>query len=328
MQIGPYTLSSHVLLAPMAGITDLPFRRLCRELGAGLAVSEMLISDPTLRDSRKTRLRMDHTDELAPISVQIAGTDPQRMADTARFNVDHGAQIIDINMGCPAKKVCNVMAGSALLRDAPQVAQILQAVVNAVTVPVTLKIRTGWDLNSRNATTIARIAEAAGIAALAMHGRSRACGFGGEAEYDTLAEVKTRIRIPLSANGDVATPQRAKEVLHYTGADAIMIGRAAQGKPWLFREINHYLASGELLPAVSADEISILLLRHMRELHDFYGEQMGVRIARKHIGWYCKTRPGSEHFRQYINGVELAQQQLAAVADWFINNNDNENLAA
>ena len=328
MQIGPYTLSSHVLLAPMAGITDLPFRRLCRELGAGLAVSEMLISDPTLRDSRKTRLRMDHTDELAPISVQIAGTDPQRMADTARFNVDHGAQIIDINMGCPAKKVCNVMAGSALLRDAPQVAQILQAVVNAVTVPVTLKIRTGWDLNSRNATTIARIAEDAGIAALAMHGRSRACGFGGEAEYDTLAEVKTRIRIPLIANGDVATPQRAKEVLHYTGADAIMIGRAAQGKPWLFREINHYLASGELLPAVSADEISILLLRHMRELHDFYGEQMGVRIARKHIGWYCKTRPGSEHFRQYINGVELAQQQLAAVADWFINNNDNENLAA
>ena len=328
MQIGPYTLSSHVLLAPMAGITDLPFRRLCRELGAGLAVSEMLISDPTLRDSRKTRLRMDHTDELAPISVQIAGTDPQRMADTARFNVDHGAQIIDINMGCPAKKVCNVMAGSALLRDEPQVALILQAVVNAVTVPVTLKIRTGWDLDSRNATTIARIAEDAGIAALAMHGRSRACGFGGEAEYDTLAEVKTRIRIPLIANGDVATPQRAKEVLHYTGADAIMIGRAAQGKPWLFREINHYLACGELLPAVSADEISILLLRHLRELHDFYGEQMGVRIARKHIGWYCKTRPGSEHFRQYINGVELAQQQLAAVADWFINNNDNENLAA
>lgn len=328
MQIGPYTLSSHVLLAPMAGITDLPFRRLCRELGAGLAVSEMLISDPTLRDSRKTRLRMDHTDELAPISVQIAGTDPQRMADTARFNVDHGAQIIDINMGCPAKKVCNMMAGSALLRDEPQVAQILQAVVNAVTVPVTLKIRTGWDLDSRNATTIARIAEDAGIAALAMHGRSRACGFGGEAEYDTLAEVKTRIRIPLIANGDVATPQRAKEVLHYTGADAIMIGRAAQGKPWLFREINHYLACGELLPAVSADEISILLLRHLRELHDFYGEQMGVRIARKHIGWYCKTRPGSEHFRQYINGVELAQQQLAAVADWFINNNDNENLAA
>ena len=328
MQIGPYTLSSQVLLAPMAGITDLPFRRLCRELGAGLAVSEMLISDPTLRDSRKTRLRMDHTDELAPISVQIAGTDPQRMADTARFNVDHGAQIIDINMGCPAKKVCNVNAGSALLRDEPQVAQILQAVVNAVTVPVTLKIRTGWDLNSRNATTIARIAEDAGIAALAMHGRSRACGFGGEAEYDTLAEVKTRIRIPLIANGDVATPQKAKEVLHYTGADAIMIGRAAQGKPWLFREINHYLASGELLPAVSADEISILLLRHLRELHDFYGEQMGVRIARKHIGWYCKTRPGSEHFRQYIYGVELAQQQLAAVADWFINNNDNENLAA
>ena len=328
MHIGPYTLSSQVLLAPMAGITDLPFRRLCRELGAGLAVSEMLISDPTLRDSRKTRLRMDHTDELAPVSVQIAGTDPRRMADTAQFNVDHGAQIIDINMGCPAKKVCNVMAGSALLRDEPRVAQILQAVVNAATVPVTLKIRTGWDLDSRNATTIARIAEDSGIVALAMHGRSRACGFGGEAEYDTIAEVKTRIRIPLIANGDIATPQIARAVLDYTGADAIMIGRAAQGKPWLFREMNHYLTTGELLPAVSGHEISALLLRHMGELHDFYGEQMGVRIARKHIGWYCKTRPGSEHFRQYINGVEQAEQQLAAVADWFINNNDNENLAA
>lgn len=328
MQIGPYTLSSRVLLAPMAGITDLPFRRLCRELGAGLAVSEMLTCDPTLRGSRKTRLRMDHTDELAPISVQIAGTDPQRMADTARFNVDHGAQIIDINMGCPAKKVCNVMAGSALLRDEPRVAQILQAVVNAVAVPVTLKIRTGWDLDTRNATTIARIAEDCGISALAMHGRSRACGFGGEAEYDTMAEVKTRIRIPLIANGDIATPQKAGEVLDYTGADAIMIGRAAQGKPWLFREMNHYLATGKLLPAIGIDEISALLLRHMRELHAFYGAEMGVRIARKHIGWYCKTRPGSEHFRHHINGVEHAEQQLAAVADWFTNNNDKEYLAA
>ncbi|HEX5637354.1 MAG TPA: tRNA dihydrouridine synthase DusB [Gammaproteobacteria bacterium] len=328
MQIGPYTLSSRVLLAPMAGITDLPFRRLCRELGAGLAVSEMLTCDPTLRGSRKTRLRMDHTDELAPISVQIAGTDPQRMADTAQFNVDHGAQIIDINMGCPAKKVCNVMAGSALLRDEPRVAQILQAVVNAVAVPVTLKIRTGWDLDTRNATTIARIAEDCGISALAMHGRSRACGFGGEAEYDTMAEVKTRIRIPLIANGDIATPQKAGEVLDYTGADAIMIGRAAQGKPWLFREMNHYLATGKLLPAIGIDEISALLLRHMRELHAFYGAEMGVRIARKHIGWYCKTRPGSEHFRHHINGVEHAEQQLAAVADWFTNNNDKEYLAA
>jgi tRNA-dihydrouridine synthase B len=328
MQIGPYTLSSRVLLAPMAGITDLPFRRLCRELGAGLAVSEMLTCDPTLRGSRKTRLRMDHTDELAPISVQIAGTDPQRMADTALFNVDHGAQIIDINMGCPAKKVCNVMAGSALLRDEPRVAQILQAVVNAVAVPVTLKIRTGWDLDTRNATTIARIAEDSGISALAMHGRSRACGFGGEAEYDTMAEVKTRIRIPLIANGDIATPQKAGEVLDYTGADAIMIGRAAQGKPWLFREMNHYLATGKLLPAIGIDEISALLLRHMRELHAFYGAEMGVRIARKHIGWYCKTRPGSEHFRHHINGVEHAEQQLAAVADWFTNNNDKEYLAA
>ena len=328
MQIGPYTVSSQTVLAPMAGITDLPFRQLCRELGAGLAVSEMMNSDPTLRDSRKTRLRMEHTDELAPISVQIAGTDPARMADTARFNVDHGAQIIDINMGCPAKKVCNVMAGSALLRDEPRVAQILQAVVHAVNVPVTLKIRTGWDLDNRNAVTIARIAEDSGIAALAMHGRSRTCGFGGAAEYDTIAEVKTRIRIPLLANGDITTPQQAKAVLDYTNADAIMIGRAAQGKPWLFREINHYLATGKLLAAISSAEISTVLQRHVSELHAFYGEQMGVRIARKHIGWYCKTRPGSEHFRHYINGVEHAEQQLAALADWFIHNNDNEYLAA
>lgn len=328
MQIGPYLLSSQVLLAPMAGITDLPFRRLCRELGAGLAVSEMMNSDPTLRDSRKTRQRMDHTDETAPISVQIAGTDPQRMADTARFNVDQGAQIIDINMGCPAKKVCNVMAGSALLRDEPRVAQILQAVVSAVNVPVTLKIRTGWDRDNRNAVSIARIAEDCGVAALTMHGRSRACGFAGEVEYDTLAEVKTRIRIPLIANGDIASPQKARAVLDYTAADAVMIGRAAQGKPWLFREMNHYLATGEELPAASTDEISRLLLRHVAELHDFYGELTGVRIARKHIGWYCKTRIGGERFRQYINGLEQAEQQLAAIADWFANNNEKEYLAA
>jgi tRNA-dihydrouridine synthase B len=278
------------------------------------------------------------------------------MADTARFNVDHGAQIIDINMGCPAKKVCNVMAGSALLRDEPKVAQILQAVVAAVQVPVTLKIRTGWDTASRNAVTIARIAEDSGIAALAMHGRSRACGFGGEAEYDTLAEVKTRIRIPLIANGDVATPQKAKAVLDYTGADAIMIGRAAQGKPWLFREIQHYLTTGELLTPASSAEIHQLLLRHVQELHAFYGEQAGVRIARKHIGWYCKAHDhlphpalratlsrakgegnieslrdspiSSESFRQHINGIEQAEPQLAAINSWFANNNDKEHLAA
>jgi tRNA-dihydrouridine synthase B len=256
MQIGPYQLTSPVLLAPMAGVTDRPFRQLCRELGAGLATSEMVTSDPGLRHSRKTRLRLDHRDESAPISVQIAGTEPRQMADAARFNVDNGAQIIDINMGCPAKKVCNVMAGSALLKDETKVADILAAVVNAVDIPVTLKIRTGWDRDHRNALQVARIAEDAGIQALAVHGRTRDCGYKGVAEYDTIAAVKARVSIPVIANGDIDSPQKARQVLAATGADAVMLGRAAQGRPWIFREINHFLQTGDIPAEASCAEIS------------------------------------------------------------------------
>lgn len=329
MQIGPYQLASPVLLAPMAGITDRPFRQLCRDMGAGLCVSEMVTADPSLRHSRKTRLRLDHEGEQAPVSVQIVGTEPHKLAEAARFNVEHGAQIIDINMGCPAKKVCNVMAGSALLRDESLVARILTAVVNAVDVPVTLKIRTGWDPANRNAVTIARIAEDSGIQALAIHGRSRACGFSGEAEYATMAEVRSHIRIPLIANGDISTPQKARYVLDMTGADAIMIGRAAQGRPWLFREISHYLATGDLLPSPEQSEVRQLLLNHLQQLYAFYGEHMGVRIARKHIGWYFKTQAGSEALRQEINAMEQPSQQLAAIDEWFANNNNySESLAA
>jgi len=328
MQIGPYQLTSPVLLAPMAGVTDRPFRQLCRELGAGLATSEMVTSDPGLRHSRKTRLRLDHSGESAPISVQIAGTEPLQMADAARFNVDNGAQIIDINMGCPAKKVCNVMAGSALLKDETKVANILAAVVGAVDVPVTLKIRTGWDQQHRNALQIARIAEDAGIQALAVHGRTRDCGYKGVAEYDTIAAVKSRVSIPVIANGDIDSPQRAKQVLELTGADAVMLGRAAQGRPWIFREINHFLQTGDTLAAVSCAEISCLLQRHLQNLYDFYGEHMGVRIARKHIGWYCQQHDGARAFRRQINAVEDAQQQLDQVIAFFNHITTNESLAA
>jgi tRNA-dihydrouridine synthase B len=329
MQIGPYQLSSPLVLAPMAGITDRPFRQLCRDMGAGLCVSEMVTADPSLRHSRKTRLRLDHAGEQAPISVQIVGTEPLKLAEAARFNVAHGAQIIDINMGCPAKKVCNVMAGSALMRDESLVARILTEVVKAVDVPVTLKIRTGWDLANRNAVRIARIAEDSGIAALAIHGRSRACGFGGSAEYATMAEVRQHIRIPLIANGDITSAQKAREVLAATGADAVMIGRAAQGRPWLFREINHFLATGVELPPPSAAEVRELLVRHVLELYALYGEHMGVRIARKHIGWYFKTRRDGEAFRQRINAMDHSHEQLAAIEAWFAdNNNYSEPLAA
>jgi len=294
----------------MAGVTDRPFRQLCRELGAGLATSEMVTSDPSLRHSRKTRLRLDHHGESAPVSVQIAGTEPLQMADAARFNVDNGAQIIDINMGCPAKKVCNVMAGSALLKDETKVADILAAVVGAVDVPVTLKIRTG------------------GIQALAVHGRTRDCGYKGVAEYDTIAAVKSRVSIPVIANGDIDSPQRAKQVLELTGADAVMLGRAAQGRPWIFREINHFLQTGDTLAAVSCAEISCLLQRHLQNLYDFYGEHMGVRIARKHIGWYCQQHDGARAFRRQINAVEDAQQQLDQVIAFFNHITTNESLAA
>ena len=328
MQIGPYQLTSPALLAPMAGVTDRPFRQLCRDLGAGLATSEMVSSDPTLRNSRKTRLRLDHSGEDAPVSVQIAGTDPLQMADAARFNVGQGAQIIDVNMGCPAKKVCNVLAGSALLKNETRVAAILHSVVKAVEVPVTLKIRTGWDPDHRNAVNIARIAGDAGIQALAVHGRTRACGYRGEAEYDTIARVKSSVSIPVIANGDIDSPHKARQVLAATGADGVMLGRAAQGRPWIFREIRHFLQTGDTLAPPSCDEISRWLQQHLLNLYDFYGEFMGVRIARKHIGWYCQQHDGAKQFRRQINAVDDAQQQLDQVIAFFKHITTNESLAA
>src|SRR5580658_4634047 len=317
MRIGPYQLKNNLIVAPMAGVTDRPFRQLCKRMGAGLAVSEMVASNSLLWGSEKTRRRANHDGEVDPISVQIAGADPQMMADAARYNVDQGAQIIDINMGCPAKKVCNVMAGSALLRDEPLVAQILKAVIAAVDVPVTLKIRTGWDRSNRNAVAVARIAEDCGVQALAMHGRTRACAYTGHAEYDTIAEVKTRIRIPLLANGDINTPQDAKHVLDYTGADGVMIGRAAQGRPWIFREIGHYLETGELLPPPLVSEVHEVLIAHMRDLYAFYGPQTGVKVARKHISWYTRGLAGSAGFRHAMNQLQSAEEQLAAIDEFF-----------
>lgn len=317
MQIGSYQLANNLLLAPMAGVTDRPFRQLCRRLGAGLAVSEMVNSDASLWGTRKTVRRLDHRGEPGPISVQILGTDPQQMAAAARANVAHGAQLIDINMGCPAKKVCKVAAGSALLRDEALVGRILEAVVAAVEVPVTLKIRTGWSPEARNAVRIARLAEHSGIRALAIHGRTRACGYAGQAEYDTIRAVKAQAGIPVIANGDIDSPAKARRVLELTGADGLMIGRAAQGRPWIFRQIAHYLRTGERLPEPAPTEIRDLLLEHLDELYHFYGREHGVKVARKHIGWYCKTRPGSAAFRQRVFRVEDAQQQQRLVRDYF-----------
>lgn len=317
MQIGPYLIDPAVVLAPMAGVTDKPFRLLCKQLGAGLAASEMTSADPSLWQTRKSLKRMDHVGEPDPISVQIAGYDPGMLAQAARFNVANGAQIIDINMGCPAKKVCNVWSGSALLQDEPLVARIVKAVVDAVDVPVTLKIRTGWDHQNRNALNIARIAEDAGIAALAVHGRTRADKYLGEAEYDTIAAVKAAIRIPVMANGDVTTPQQARRVLDVTGADAVMVGRGAQGRPWIFREIAHYLATGELLPEPEPAEVAAILLGHLQQLYAFYGEPSGVRIARKHLGWYAKDRPENAAFRQVVNRAESASEQLRLTRNYF-----------
>ena len=301
----------------MAGVTDRPFRQLCREQGAGLVVSEMVSSNALLWGSEKTRRRIDHTGEGEPVSVQIAGAVPAHMAAAARFNVDHGAQIIDINMGCPAKKVCNVMSGSALLQDERLVGEILDAVVSAVDVPVTLKIRTGWDLQHKNALVIARIAEQAGIQALAVHGRTRACAYRGEAEHDTVCAIKSAVSIPVIANGDINTPEKALEVLQQTGADAIMIGRAAQGRPWIFREIAHYLATGQHLAVPAPAEICTLLIAHLTNLYAFYGEYTGVRVARKHIAWYSKWQRGGNTFRQKINQLDSAEAQLGYVRDYF-----------
>jgi tRNA-dihydrouridine synthase B len=319
MKIGPYQLPNQLILAPMAGVTDRPFRSLCMRMGAGMAVSEMVTSNKQLWHTRKTRLRLDHAGEQQPRSVQIAGTDPLQMAEAARVNVDRGAQIIDINMGCPAKKVCNVMAGSALMKNESLVGQILDAVVNAVDVPVTLKTRTGWDPENKNVVAIARIAESSGIQALAVHGRTRACGYRGEAEYATIRAVRSAVNIPVIANGDIDSPLKAAEVLKLTGADGIMIGRAAQGNPWIFREITHLLESGSILAPPSLDEVRNVLINHLENLYDFYGSYSGVRIARKHIGWYCKHHPNTDLFRQQIVRVESTTEQLNLVAEFFSN---------
>jgi tRNA-dihydrouridine synthase B len=317
MHIGPYKLKNRLIVAPMAGVTDRAFRKLCKSLGAGMAVSEMMTSNAALWATHKTRRRADHEGEVEPVCVQIAGADPDRMADAARHNAERGAQIIDINMGCPAKKVCNVAAGSALLRDEPLVGRILDAVIAAVPVPVTLKIRTGWDRDNRNALRVAKIAESAGVRALAIHGRTRADAYNGAAEYDTIAEVKTAVGIPVIANGDIGTPQKAREVLERTRADAIMIGRAAQGRPWIFREIEHYLQTGEELPPPTVEEIRQVLVQHLRDLYALYGEQAGVRVARKHIAWYTKGLLGAEAFRQRMNRLESAEEQIDAVDAFF-----------
>jgi tRNA-dihydrouridine synthase B len=317
VQIGPYTLRNNVFVAPMAGVTDRPFRQLCKKLGAGYAVSEMAASNPRLWASEKTSRRTDHAGEMEPKAVQIAGADPGDLAECAKFNVERGAQIIDINMGCPVKKVCNNWCGSALLQHEDLVQRILGSVVSAVDVPVTLKFRTGWDRQNKNALTIARMAEQAGIAMLTLHGRTRADGYKGDAEYDTIAAVKAAVSIPVVANGDITTPEKAKFVLDHTGADAVMIGRAAQGRPWICREIDHYLRTGEHLPAPLVDEVRELMNEHLPSHYAFYGEYLGVRTARKHIGWYVQDLPGGEEFRQRMNLLESTAEQLAAVDEFF-----------
>lgn len=328
MQIGSYKLKNNLVLAPMAGVTDRPFRQLCKQLGAGMAVSEMVSSNSLLWGSEKTQRRANHDGEVEPKSVQIAGADPKMMAEAARYNADNGAQIIDINMGCPAKKVCNVMAGSALLRDEILVASILEAVVGAVDIPVTLKIRTGWDKDHRNALSVARIAQESGIQALAIHGRTRACAYKGDAEYDTIRAVKEAARIPIIANGDITTPEKAKFVLDHTGVDAVMIGRAAQGRPWIFREIEHFLKTGEKLPEPGVEEIRDIMLGHLDNLYQFYGEHTGVRIARKHISWYSKGQRGGAAFRDAVNRTETTKEQLAMTRDFFERLANEEDLAA
>jgi tRNA-dihydrouridine synthase B len=319
MQFLGFTLRNNLFVAPMAGITDRPFRQLCKKLGAGLAVSEMVTSNSLLYGSAKTLRRANHEGEVEPISVQIAGADPHMMGEAAKHNVDHGAQIIDINMGCPAKKVCNVMAGSALMQDESLVGRILEAVVRAVPgTPVTLKFRTGWNRDNKNAPAIARIAEESGIRAIAIHGRTRADQYRGEAEYDTIAQVKSKVQIPVIANGDITTPQKARFVLDYTQADGLMIGRAAQGRPWLFREIEHYLTTGEQLPPPRVSEIHAILREHLADLYAFYGEETGVKIARKHIAWYTKGISGAAHFRHAMNQLADLEQQLQATDEFFL----------
>lgn len=318
MLLGRHRIDRRVFLAPMAGVTDRPFRLLCRRLGAGMAVSEMTSAAPALRNSRKSRLRRDHRGEPSPRVVQIAGADPHWLAEAARRNVDEGAEVVDINMGCPAKKVCNALAGSALLSDERLVGRLLEAVVSAVDVPVTLKIRTGPSPDRRNAVRIARLAEQAGIQALAVHGRTRACAFGGRAEHQTLRAVREAVSMPLIANGDIQTPAGAAEVLRTTGADAVMIGRAAQGDPWLFGRIQHYLDSGVLLPPPTPAQLRAVLLEHHQALLEFYGTEQGLRITRKHVGWYLRARPGGEDFRRHFNTLDSAVAQRRALSAYFV----------
>ncbi|NRA69559.1 MAG: tRNA dihydrouridine synthase DusB [Gammaproteobacteria bacterium] len=315
MKIGQYQLTNPLILAPMAGITDKPFRELCFKLGAGMTVSEMCSSNPKVWHTSKSAQRMSHTDKAGVRSVQIAGADPQEMAMAAQFNVEQGAQIIDINMGCPAKKVNKKLAGSALLQHPTLVKEILDSVVNAVNVPVTLKIRTGWDIDNRNGVAIAQLAQDAGIQSLAVHGRTKACMYKGFAEFDTIKAIKQAISIPVVANGDITSPEKASEVLDYTGADAIMIGRGAQGNPWIFQEINHYLTTGTKLAPVSNTEVHETLLGHVQALHQFYGDFLGVRIARKHIGWYLKDR--RDDLRQELFKIETASEQLTVLDTFF-----------
>lgn len=322
MLIGQHILSNQLFVAPMAGVTDRPFRQLCKRLGAGYAVSEMIASNAMLWNSEKTLRRANHEGETNPIAVQIAGADPVVMAQAAILNIERGAQIIDINMGCPAKKVCNVASGSALLQNEPLVAKILTSVVNAAKnqypeIPITLKIRTGWDRDHKNAVRIAKIAEDSGIAMLTIHGRTKADLYHGHAEYETIAQVKASIKIPVVANGDINSPEKAKFVLDNTGADAVMIGRAAQGRPWIFREIDYFLKTGNYLPPPQVAEIAAIMHDHLLEHYDFYGEYIGLRSARKHIGWYCKGLRGSHLFRARMNTIESCQEQLHAVAEYF-----------
>mgnify|MGYP000509821529 FL=1 len=316
MKIGPHLLESPVIAAPMAGVTDQPFRNLCRKLGAALAVSEMVTSNTKLWKSKKTQFRLNHIGEDAPRAVQIAGTNPLQMAEAAKLNADLGAEIIDINMGCPAKKVCKAAAGSALLRDEPLVASILHTVVTSVDIPVTLKIRTGWSEESKNAIQIAKIAEEHGIQALTIHGRTRNDFFNGVAEYETIAEVKSAIKIPIIANGDIDSPKKAFEVLKFTHADAVMIGRAAQGSPWIFREIAHYLRTKEEMPPPTINERKDILLEHLGELYNFYGEERAVRLARKHVSWYLGDLPGSREFRSVFNALESGKTQVNAIIEF------------
>jgi len=328
LKIGPYQLKNKLILAPMAGVTDRPFRQLCRDYGAAMAVSEMVIADPSFWKTQKSKHRLDHTGEHKPISVQIAGAEPKMLATAAKLNQDMGAQIIDINMGCPAKKVCNKAAGSALMKDEALVASILECVVAAVDIPVTLKIRTGWDLENRNALAIARIAEQSGIQALAIHGRTRQCAYRGDAEYETIANVKQHINIPVLANGDITTPEKAAYVLNKTKADGLLIGRAAQGRPWIFDDINYYLEHGHKRPDRNQTEIKNILLNHLSQLHEFYGDIMGVRIARKHVAWYMKTQNNHQEFRKVFNKIESTKNQFKVINDYFKQNTNQEEEAA